>query len=275
MKQMKRQGHSLGIYQDPKTVASTSLSDHAFVHLRWRILSGEFTSGEKIRELTLSREMDINRATIREATRRLSGAGLLEIDAQRGVFVRTYSLDQIEDIIDVRRALCTLTASSFMKRATRTDRDLITALYERIAHSTPTTYTNDDYIHALLFNEAVLRGAHNERLFALYHEAWQQIRIFKLCLLKGIHGVLDVRGYDRSIFVQGVAHRRELFEAICNGDQAMISRAMRAPADNSLARAQAMFQEHQDATKSSWREMIVAEERDDDLTNITFGRIKK
>lgn len=251
------QGHALGIYQNPEKAAAESLSDHAFAHLRWRILSGEFISGEKIRELTLSREMDVSRATIREATRRLSGAGLLEIDAQRGVFVRTYTLEQIEDIIDVRRVLGELTASSFKKRATSSDRTQIRGLFAQIEQTTPDSYSDDDYTAALLFNEAVVRAAHNERLFALYHEAWQQTRVFKLHLLKHIHGVVDVRSYDRSIFFQGAEHRRALFAAISEDDEQAISRAMRTSADSSLARAQAMFQDYLSATKSTWRERIV------------------
>jgi DNA-binding GntR family transcriptional regulator len=251
------QGHALGIYQKPESAPASSLSDHAFAHLRWRILSGEFTSGQKIRELTLSQELDVSRATIREATRRLSGAGLLEIDAQRGVFVRTYTLEQIEDIIDVRRVLCELTASSFLARATPANLDQINTLYERLTSGSPESYRDENYITALLFNEAVLRAAHNERLFALYHEAWQQIRVFKLHLLKHIHGTVEVRSYDRTIFLQGDAHRRELFAAISNRDQQGISRAMRASADSSLDRARAMFREYLDVTKSSWREKIV------------------
>ena len=95
----------LGVYREPEGSVRDSLSDHAEAHLKWRVLSGAFVSGEKIREAALAKELDISRATIREATRRLAGAGLVEIDAQRGVFVRTYTLEQIEDISEIRRAL--------------------------------------------------------------------------------------------------------------------------------------------------------------------------
>ena len=119
----------LGVYREPGATVRDSLSDHAEAHLKWRVLNGAFVSGEKIREAALAKELNISRATIREATRRLAGAGLVEIDAQRGVFVRTYTLEQIEDISGIRSALCGLTASSLVKRAGPADLQRIKDLF--------------------------------------------------------------------------------------------------------------------------------------------------
>ena len=243
---------------DPFDVLAISLSDHALVHLRWRVLNGEFVSGDKIRELTLSKEMDVSRATVREATRRLSGSGLLEIDTQRGVFVRAYSISQIEDIIDIRRALCSLTASLFIERATEHDRTQITALYSQILQTTEQNYQPEDYACALAFNEAVVRAAHNERLFSLYHESWQQVRVFKLHLLKQLSDTLDVPAYNRSLFFQGKQQRNQLMMAIAQGQASQIDASMRSSADSSLARARDMHETHLEATKTTWREKIVS-----------------
>jgi len=251
-------GYPLGIYQDPDGVELASLSDHAFAHLRWRILNGEFTSGDKVKESSLAKELGISRATIRETTRRLSGAGLLQIDAQRGVFVRTYSIEQILDIIDIRSALCDLTATLFLERATSADRRRIEELSRQVSDTTPQTYRDEDYITGLLFNEAVVRGAHNERLFALYHEAWQQIRVFKLHLLKSAPGIFDVHAYNRKVFWQGREHRAQLSEAITAGNRDDINLAMRRAAESSGARAREMFDEFAKATATSWRDRIAS-----------------
>lgn len=245
-------------YQNPAEALPSSLSDFACAHIRWRVLRGEFVSGAKIRELTLAKELDVSRAIIREATRRLSGAGLLEIDAQRGVFVQTYSLSQIQDIVDVRQALCGLTASLFVERATAADRAKIAALYSRTAEIKPEEYQESDYVAALAFNEEVVRAARNERLFSLYYESWQQVRIFKLHLLKNTFGLVDIQGYNKNLFTQGISQRARLNQAICEGSLSDISRAMRDAAENSLLRAQELFQQHEEANKTSWREKIIS-----------------
>lgn len=248
----------LGIYREPEGAVRGSLSDHAEAHLKWRVLNGEFVSGEKIREAALAKELDISRATIREATRRLAGAGLVEIDAQRGVFVRTYTLEQIEDISDIRRVLCSLTASSFVARATPADRAHITDLFERLEAAEGRPFDPADYVLGLLFNEAVVRAANNERLFTLYHEAWQQMRIFKLFLRRHVFGMVDVQSHNQTMFSQGAAHRRALYQAVQSGNEDRIAEAMRRSADHSLKRAQEQFAGYLLATQSTWREKIVS-----------------
>lgn len=54
------------------SVADAGLAEDVFRHLRLRILNGEFAGGDKLRELTLAKEMAVSRATIREATRALA-----------------------------------------------------------------------------------------------------------------------------------------------------------------------------------------------------------
>jgi DNA-binding GntR family transcriptional regulator len=248
----------LGVYREPEPTARDSLSDHAEAHLKWRVLNGAFLSGEKIREAALAKELNISRATIREATRRLAGAGLVEIDAQRGVFVRTYTLEQIEDISGIRLALCGLTASSLVKRAGPADLKRITDLFERVEAAEMRAFEPSDYVLGLLYNEAVVRAANNERLFTLYHEAWQQMRIFKLFLRRHTHGELDVQTHNRTMFTQGSVHRRALYDAVMSHDEDRIADAMRRSADHSLERARAGFAEYLEATRSTWRDKIVS-----------------
>jgi len=256
----------LGTYREPDGAERDSLSDLAEAHIKWRILNGEFVSGEKIREVTIAKELDISRSTIREATRRLAGAGLIEIDAQRGVFVRTFTLEQIEDISDIRRVLCDLTASSFVGRATPADRARITELYGQLEIAENRPYEPSDYILGLLFNEAVVRAANNELLFALYHEAWQQMRIFKLFLRRHVLGSVDVQAHNRVMFSQGVVHRHALYLAIQSANQDKIAEAMRRAADHSIGRAKEQFEDYLAATQTSWREKIMATRKLPDTT---------
>ncbi len=248
----------LGVYSEPEQTVRDSLSDHAEANLKWRVLNGAFVSGEKIREAALAKELNISRATIREATRRLAGAGLVEIDAQRGVFVRTYTLEQIEDISGIRWALCGLTASSLVTRASLSDLKRITYLFERVQAAEARPFEPSDYVLGLLYNEAVVRAANNERLFTLYHEAWQQMRIFKLFLRRHIHGEVDVQTHNRTMFTQGSVHRRVLYGAVMALDEKKIAEAMRRSADHSLERARAGFADYLEATRSTWREKVIS-----------------
>jgi DNA-binding GntR family transcriptional regulator len=84
---------------------SKSLADEVVTRLNDAILKGQLKPGEKVVEATLSRQMDVSRAPIREAIRMLVERGLLVQVPRRGVFVREYSTREIEEINELRLAI--------------------------------------------------------------------------------------------------------------------------------------------------------------------------
>ena len=84
---------------------SKSLADEVFARLNQAILKGQLQPGEKVVEATLSRQMDVSRAPIREAIRMLVERGLLIQLPRRGVFVREFSTREVEEINELRLAI--------------------------------------------------------------------------------------------------------------------------------------------------------------------------
>lgn len=73
--------------------------------LRAMILSGEIPVGARINEVTLSAELGVSRGPLREAVQRLRGEGLVTVISHRGAFVRTFEVDEIIDLYELRAAL--------------------------------------------------------------------------------------------------------------------------------------------------------------------------
>jgi len=84
---------------------SKSLADEVVTRLNEAILKGQLKPGEKVVEATLSRQMDVSRAPIREAIRMLVERGLLVQLPRRGVFVREFSTREVEEINELRLAI--------------------------------------------------------------------------------------------------------------------------------------------------------------------------
>ena len=84
---------------------SKSLADEVVARLNEAILTGQLKPGEKVVEATLSRQMDVSRAPIREAIRMLVERGLLVQLPRRGVFVREFSTREIKEINELRLAI--------------------------------------------------------------------------------------------------------------------------------------------------------------------------
>lgn len=83
----------------------TSLTTLVQSEVERRILAGELVSGAKLNEADLASELHVSRGPVREAFRALEQAGLVRTEKNRGVFVRQVSLDEADEIYEVRAAL--------------------------------------------------------------------------------------------------------------------------------------------------------------------------
>ena len=81
------------------------LSDKVYDVIRGSIVDGTFVPGEQIVESQLARQMSVSQAPMRDALRRLSHEGLVEIIPRRGTFVRSVSPEQAAEARIVRQAL--------------------------------------------------------------------------------------------------------------------------------------------------------------------------
>ncbi len=85
--------------------AHGSLSSKIFELLRERIVNEEYEKGQKLNELALANELKISRTPIREALKQLELEGLVESIPNKGVYVKGFSLRDIDDMFEVRISL--------------------------------------------------------------------------------------------------------------------------------------------------------------------------
>jgi DNA-binding GntR family transcriptional regulator len=73
--------------------------------LRDGILNSQFAPGQRLIESDLSRELGVSRGSLREAFRRLSAEGLIQLVPNRGAVVRRLSLRETMELFQIRREL--------------------------------------------------------------------------------------------------------------------------------------------------------------------------
>ncbi|HEU5176090.1 MAG TPA: GntR family transcriptional regulator, partial [Burkholderiales bacterium] len=86
-------------------VRQESLTSLVQREIERRILAGELTPGAKLNEAELAAALGVSRGPLREAFRALAQAGLVHTEKNRGVFVRQVSLEEANEIFEVRAAL--------------------------------------------------------------------------------------------------------------------------------------------------------------------------
>ena len=82
-----------------------NLSDSVVLRLRNMIVDGQLAAGARINEVHLSQQLGISRTPLREALARLAQEGALRSVARIGYFVRPLTVEEFDQLYDIRPIL--------------------------------------------------------------------------------------------------------------------------------------------------------------------------
>jgi DNA-binding GntR family transcriptional regulator len=82
-----------------------SISDQIYRFLKEQILSGKLPAGDRLLGKDIARQLNASRTPVREAFRSLEHDGLVERLPQGGVKVRSYTVEEVHQLFDVRGVL--------------------------------------------------------------------------------------------------------------------------------------------------------------------------
>jgi DNA-binding GntR family transcriptional regulator len=100
---------------------SKPIRDIAYDRLKHAIITGELPAGARIVETTYAEQLHISRTPLREALRKLERDGLVEYVLRRGVVVRAFTINDIEEIFTIRNAMMMLILPSVIQNVTDKD----------------------------------------------------------------------------------------------------------------------------------------------------------
>jgi len=187
-----------------------------------RILDGDFTPGEHLREIELSEQYQVGRHTLRAAFDGLVRRRLLQRARNRGVFVREFTQQDLAEIYELRTAL---EAQAFRTLAVRKTvpeaaREAI-ARYRTLNSRSPRRLVVEA---DLAFHRAIVVSSGNARLARVHQELHAEI---ELCLAQLVQTYASVR---ELAFQHG-----ELVRAIESGRPARAEAAIREHLENATA----------------------------------------
>ncbi|HPF87184.1 MAG TPA: GntR family transcriptional regulator [Candidatus Limiplasma sp.] len=93
----------------------------AYETLKHAIITGEIPAGVRIVETEYANKLHISRTPLREALRKLERDGLVEYVIRRGVVVRAFTIEDVEEIYTIRNALEMITLPAIIQNATPDD----------------------------------------------------------------------------------------------------------------------------------------------------------
>ncbi|MFI6026498.1 GntR family transcriptional regulator [Amycolatopsis magusensis] len=151
----------------------SSKGDAAYVELRGRILSGGLAPGSRLAQRDLADEFGMSLTPLREAIRRLSSEGLIDLDTQRDAKVAAINATEARQLFEVRLSLDPTAAMLAAER--RTDADL-TTLRAAAARLVPVTRTwgEEGLTAHRAFHRALYTASHNDVLIRMLDDIWDK-----------------------------------------------------------------------------------------------------
>lgn len=157
----------------------STIQNQVYQLLKEEICAGAFPAGQRLQEQLLAERFQVSRSPVREALRRLGADGLVEEIPNRGVFVKTFTVKDIEEIYEVRVMLESQAISRLslarMEPAAEDFLDLLARLRQTYERNDLPAYTMlDTQLHRLL-----TQTCGNSLVAALYDRIDCQVRQFR------------------------------------------------------------------------------------------------
>src|ERR1700738_238272 len=133
------------------------------------IFRGELTAGQKLTEQELALRLGVSRGPVREAFRALEDLGLVQIEQNRGAFVRKIDLEEAIEIHDVYSALEELATRSAARRLSGTQIAELQSLVESMDAAAEAEDLDPYYSLNLSFHQCLVEGSGHKGLLRLYN----------------------------------------------------------------------------------------------------------
>jgi DNA-binding GntR family transcriptional regulator len=166
-----------------------SLSEKAYQHIQRKLLSGEWSAGDVLSELSVAQEMGISRTPVREAFRNLEQEGVLEQVPRFGTRVKALDRRDLVELYELREALEPYAVAQAAGRLAPEDRERLRALcaeFKTIAgelrhkgRSRPDAGMMKRLMSAdMAYHQLLIRAAGNRRMMKIVADSRVLARIF-------------------------------------------------------------------------------------------------
>ena len=135
-----------------------------------QIISGSYRPGERIVETRLARELNVSQAPVREAMLELASSDILEERPFSGTYVRSISVEEIDDIFEIRAFIEQYAAKRAAVSATR---EQFAQMEEVLRKMDPHTDISDFVDLDMRFHELIMDAAGSPSL----KRAWSILRL--------------------------------------------------------------------------------------------------
>lgn len=193
-----------------EVLRSHSLTTIVRDELERRILAGELAPGSKLNEADMAELLKVSRGPVREAFRALEQVGLLRTEKNRGVFVRSLTPGEADELYEVRAGLDGLIGRLAAERRTAPQVRELRELLRGMQKAARARDVDEYYPLNVRFHDSLAAMTGNATLVATYRRLVNELHLYRRETLA--HG-------PRSFPISTQEHEA-IVEAVAAGDAA-------------------------------------------------------
>jgi len=187
-----------------RLLQSSSLATLVQREIERMILAGDLAAGAKLTEASIAEQLGVSRGPVREAFRALESSGLVRIEKNRGVFVRQISIEEADQIYELREVLDEFVGRRLAEKATAAEVRELKQIVERMEKASARNDV-DGYVAANLdFHDRMVELTGNAKLLHVYRRLVNELHLFRrTTLAQG--GTLPVSSREHRDIVERIA----------------------------------------------------------------------
>ena len=186
---------------------SSSLPSLVQRELTQQIMAGDLPAGAKLNEVDVALRLGVSRGPVREAFRALEESGLVRFEKNRGVFVRKVSLEEADEIFELRALLDEFAGRRAAKNATPGDIVELQQLVDRMGLAAARGEVDEYFMLNLEFHDRIVDLAGNAKLAHLYRRLVNELNLYRRAALNEAGSLPKSVAEHRAIVARIAAHQ--------------------------------------------------------------------
>ncbi len=164
------------------------LREIVFDTIRNAIVRGDLKPGQRLMEVQLAQELGVSRTPVRESIRKLELEGLVKMVARKGAYVTPLTIDDLEEMMEIRRALEALAAELAAKNATDEDVDQLKEANQEFEQALRDNDEEKIIDTDIRFHDILYRSSGNAKLSQMTNQLREQMQRIRV---EYVHKVTD------------------------------------------------------------------------------------
>ncbi|HEY5557429.1 GntR family transcriptional regulator [Acetobacterium sp.] len=155
------------------------LREIVFETIRCAIITGELKPGQRLMEVQLAEEMGVSRTPVRESIRKLELEGLVKMVPRKGAYVTPMSVNDLREMMEIRRALEGLAAELAAQNASQEQIEQLYLANQRFGEAALENDEEGIIKYDMDIHEIIYKASGNLKLLQMINSLREQMQRFR------------------------------------------------------------------------------------------------